>query len=1300
MNIGTCRTKQAMRVVVGLILMTTALGFTQSANASGGMNFYGKNVFDGIPSGMIRDIEIVDDVIFIAAENGVFKIVGGYSERIVFNQENKETGVISDVFYDPAGYLWISEYGVGVFKYNLSSGHSYRFTVSNIALEEVWNISVTPSYAVFTLIDGVYIVSLDTQLVQQWGNQIGPKKLTNAYSLASSNSNHVVVASSHYLVEINLQKKKIQLNSINENYPNLTKITAVETTHDKIYVGGPEGVYVVDNDTGLNVFYKFKHERSIKNPIRKIFVSSSGEVWVAAGGIYKITESEIAPLDWMNPLLTSDAIYTILSINELAGKGIVLSSSQLGLIVLTDSQRAINYVSFNGSLYQKNIKSAGVSSQGSGYLNDSEHTYLLLGEQGQLVQSEPYGSSSCPGGYEQNFEEVYKKYYAPINFCDNDFNHLTLSSEGAYFAYLNINDSWKYFIVEDNEIIDEFDAPPFLQRSLLLSSGELITYDRYNNIHIQLSKYTWKTIKSVDTRWEGLNCIIELNNSYLICTSGSGLKKIDGISGKISNSHIFEKHNVRFVRAALLSKNNNLWISTNIGLFVYDVLNNNLHKLDSSHGIFDLDFEYSGIYDLSGKITLIGDRYVYTIDELKLMESLNYQSVHLPKVSIVSVKWQELDNTVELASPFISNNTLLLNDDYGEVEIVLASDNYASYEKNKLEFRILGYMDEWKVHDASHATLSVSDIGYGQYELQTRVYDATSNYQFPITRFNFDIQYPFYLQWYFILLYVVAICTLYFMYRLGYFDSSVYFVKHTRTYLFLSELYNRKTKKEALVENKIKLFRNILHELRTPLNIINSLMKNYNDDRDAKVNFNSLISNAKRMELIINQSEAFSNFNNEVNSNFRMYTIQDVYNIAISLDSLAKNKRQTLDVIIKGDGSVQLFKDSLESIISNLISNAVKFTDVGGKIKLVAIIDDRALIINVSDNGRGIDAVFHKQIFKRFSRVEPVDSAPGEGIGLSLVKDLVLINQGKIALESEVDKGSKFTITLPIDDIDEINTTSETSTMSNEWSDKSLILVVDDSREFRTHLFNLFFPYHQCLVARDGKQALNILRNHQVRLVIVDLMMTVMDGMAFIQHIRLNQRLSNIPIIVLTAKLDHELKIALLKAHVHCILIKPIPDEELLLRAEHAISTYDDSSDDVAIENETDNTHNSVSVLPELKKETDMEFYLNFISVLEQNYADHRFSRSKAAVELAVSIRKLNRALSDFGGDNFTMLLARFRVEKSIPLIIKGLSIMEVSIQVGFGTPSYFSTTFKRINGVSPKQYYLNHTKELAIKSL
>ena len=1176
MNIGTCRTKHVMRAVVGLILMTTVLGFIPCVNASG-VSFYGQNVFDGVPSGMIRDIEVVDDVIFIAAENGVFKIVGGYSERVVFNQENKETGVISDVFYDPAGYLWIAEYGVGVFKYNLSSGHSYRFTVNDIALEEVWNISVTPSYAVFTLIDGVYIVALETQLIQQWGEDIGPKKLTNAYSLASSNNEHVVVASSHYLIEINLQTKKVQLNSISENYPNLTKITAVQTTKDKIYVGGSEGVYVVDIQTGLNVFYKFKNQRSIKNPIRKIFVSSSNEVWVAAGGIYKITENEIAPLDWMNPLLISDAIYTILSINELPGNGIVLSSSQLGLIVLTESQRAVNYVSFNGTLYQKNIKSAGVSPQGNGYINDSENTYFLLGEQGKLVQSQPYESSSCPGGYEQNFEEVYNKYYEPINFCDNDFNHLTLSSEGVYFAYLNINDSWKYFIVKDNEIIDEFDAPPFLLRSLLLSSGEIITYDRYNNVHIQLSKYTWKTIKSADTRWEGINCIIEFNNSYLICTSGSGLKRIDGVSGEISNSLILERNNVRFVRGALLSKNNNLWISTNVGVFVYDVFNTNLYKLDSGHGIFDTDFEYSGIYDLSGKITLIGDRYIYTIDELKLMESLNYQSDNLPQVSIVSIKWKELDNTVELASPLISNNILLLNYDYGEVEIVLASNNYPSYEKNKLEFRIIGYMDAWKVHDASHATLSISDIGYGQYELQARVYDATSNYQFPITRLNFDIQYPFYLRWYAIFTYIIIIFSLYLIFRFGYLDSSIYFVKQTRAYLFLSELYNRKTKKEALVENKIILFRNILHELRTPLNIITSLLKNYNDDKERRINLYSLISNAKRMELIINQSELFSNFNGEVNSNFRMYTIDDVYNIAISLDSLAKNKRQVLEVIIKGDGYIQLFRDSLESIISNLISNAVKFTELGGSIKFIAIIDDRKLVIKVSDNGRGIDAAFHKQIFNRFSRIDPIDSAPGDGIGLSLVKDLVLINQGKIAVESEIDKGCKFTITLPIDDIDEINATPEPSQVNNNWSDKSLILVVDDAREFRAYLFNLFFPYHQCLVARDGKQALNILRNHQVRLVIIDLMMPVMDGMGLIKNLRLNQRLSNIPIIVLTAKLDHELKVALLKAHVHCILIKPISDEELLLRAEHAISTYD-SSGDVVIENEPDNTYNSVCV--------------------------------------------------------------------------------------------------------------------------
>ena len=1288
MNIGTCCTKQALRVLTDLffvLFIILTLNPLKDASASG-VSFYGTNIFDGIPSGMIRDIEVVDDTIFIAAENGVFKVIGGYSKKLTFNQESNDTGVISDIFYDSHGYLWIAEYGVGVFKYNLLSGDSKKFTATTNNLEEVWNINITSSYAILTLIDGIYIIELDTRVIQSWSEVAGPKKLSNAYSLNSKNDNDVFIASKYYLVDINLGNKDVNLYKLDDHYPEITEITAIELTRDKIYLGGPEGIYSIDIESNTKIFYELPSTDSIKHQIRKIFVSDSGEIWVAAGGIYRIIDDEIKPLNWMNPILTSDAINSVLSINEIPDKGIVISSSQLGLIVLTDSQRAVNYLSYNDALYQKNIKSAGVTLDGFSYINDSESTYILLDELGKLGLYNSKSSSSCSSGRKILFENSYRKRYGDIDFCNNEFNHLTLPNEGFYFAYLKLDTEWKYFLVKDSEIIDEFDAPPYVEDSVLLSSGELISYDAYNNVHIQLSKYTWKTLKSVDTHWVGIDCIIEFNNSYLVCTSGSGLKQINSIDGSISNSDILDEYNVRFVRAALLSKNNNLWISTNIGVFIYDVSKLELYKLDRSHGIFDVDFEYGGIYGIDEKIIIVGDRYVYSVDELRLMKSLNDESMNLSRVSIVSIEWNSVNNNVKLMPNGSLKHSLLLDHDYEEIKIFLASNNYVDSESDKLEFRILGYMDEWKIHGSSHATLSLSDINYGEYELQTRGHDPTLSSLFPITSLNFEIKPPFYLQWYSICTYILTLILSLILFRIGYFDSTIHFIRNTRIYNVVSELCNKKTKEEVLNINKIKIFSDISHELKTPLNIIISSLNNVSKHDNLDVNFSLLMHNARKMESLVSQGDVFDEFGIEPNSNFKMYSMDNISNIVLGFESLAIFKGRNLKIDVKGNGCVSLYKDSVESIISNLILNSIKFTEKHGNIEFSSVIDDRYFKIAVSDDGIGIDSAHHNDIFKRFKRINSIDGVEGEGIGLSLVKELVSVNQGKIVIDSELGVGSTFTITFPVDDIDEINISSTATYINKEWNDKAQILVVDNIREYRNYLFELLLPQYQCLVAKNGTQALDILRTHPVRLVIVDLFMRDMGGLELINLIRRNQRLKNIPIIVLTAKVDHDSKLAALKANVNCFLIKPVSDEELLLRVEHLLATNSDNENSTQA-NSVINTANSITDLPEVTKERLMEFYLRVIAVLEKNYEKRDFNREQAVIELNTTVRTLNRNLSDIGGYNFSQLLSRFRVEKAEVLLEKGCSVTESSMQVGFGSPSYFSTIFKRINGVSPKLY-------------
>lgn len=1270
----------------GSIVIVLLLGFDVFASV-GSESFHGRSVFAGTPAGVIWDIEVVDEAIYLAAENGVFQIVGQESQKVNYNQSNLETGIISDVAYEQ-GYLWVSEFGVGVFKYNLKTGVSEQFISDSSDLKSVWNLVVTPDYLVISLINGIYVVNRTTREIQNWADEISSRSLSGAYSLVSANQTSVHAISETYHIEIDLTGQSVKLSPLTKDYPKLSKLTAISYFDFKQYVGGPEGIYIIDEQKNTKNFYPFDTALTIRKPLSKIFIADEDNIWIAAGGLYKVIEGAITAIDWMNPIITSDAIHSIAAINKLRNGELILASTQLGLISLSDSQKAVNYLSLNEVLYQKNIRSAGTTREGVAFIKDASNSYFLQTKNGSLTLHTSK-AAKCLDGYEIKFEEIYLKERGEMSFCSNPYNHIIKLSDNKYYAYALTEDGWKYYLADVASILDEFDAPPFLKDSIVLSSGELMGFDVNSSIHIQLSKFNWKVLPPSETGWSRITCIIEFNDTYLVCSSGSGLSEIDSTTGDISKSKLLDNSDIRFVRAGLLSSNGNFWFTTNIGLFLYDTSDDNLYQLDSENGIWDVDFDFGGIHELNDTIVIEGDRFAYSINEKVIIKSLSEANV-APKISFLKAEWLNEKGEVDSLYPIFSNSAFTIGSGYQTLDFSVASNSYVESYKHKLEFRILGYIEDWQTHNASSMNLAISDIGYGNFELQARVQSPHSNLEYPINSLHFKINPPFYLSHYAYFLYAILMIMCVYLYRKGYLKLVASMVINTSLVQKVLGRYGaeHKNKIEALAQNKIRLFSNVSHELRTPLQLIMSELGNSkkSDSEKEKLNITALVHNVQRMENLLDQVNTVDKLGTSTLENFRLYSVDDIKIIASSLDSLVKTKRQVLDVSTRGTGTISLLKGSLESIIGNLITNAVKFTENNGIIKFSAVFDEDNLTLSVRDNGKGIDESNHQEIFKRYKRIDPSPEATGEGIGLSLVKELVAMNQGEISVDSALGKGTKFIATFPIDDIQLLNSQNLDESTDSNWEDKPAILLVDDSRQLRNHLFKLFSSTYKCLVARDGKQALDILQTHKVNLVITDLMMPVMGGLNFVEKLRDTDALNYLPIIVLTAKVDDESKERALQANVDCLLTKPIADEELMLRVRHLVALKRAPSNNLS-SSDMNKSKDSCILLPELLSEKDMAFYLNFISVLEKNYQDEYFTRDKAADLLLISPRSLNRKLSELFDYNFSEFLSRFRIDKSKALLADGASVISVATSVGFAGPSYFSTTFKRIMGIPPKQY-------------
>lgn len=514
------------------------------------------------------------------------------------------------------------------------------------------------------------------------------------------------------------------------------------------------------------------------------------------------------------------------------------------------------------------------------------------------------------------------------------------------------------------------------------------------------------------------------------------------------------------------------------------------------------------------------------------------------------------------------------------------------------------------------------------------------------------------------------------------------------THLTRYEITDGHSKFEKMLRSKERFINEIMQELRTPIQLINGSLEKVSDTaKGASKELICVQDNMKRVEHLINQMSQDVPTALNAADYYKLYSLENIRFVVLSLEPLAKQKRQNLEVRIKGKKEVSLISDSLEKILVNLVQNAIKFTPELGTIKVAAVQDSKELKITITDDGEGIDDHLHQKVFERFEKGNT--DKDGSGVGLAMVKSLVELNQGEITLESQKSIGTKVTVKLPMDDVAFVNSHAEDLSPAHAKTNRKSLLIVDDSRAFRTYLFDLFSKKYRCLVARNGVQALEVMQHYLVDLVITDQMMHEMNGLALTKAIRSNNSYAHIPILMLTAETGTGLEKLALEEKVDYFLSKPASNEEITLRVEHLLA--------LRKVNETEDKENERPVfkygclkIPEFNNEKDMAFYLNFIAVLEKNYHDESFNREQAAAELLISARSLNRRMSELFEYNFSEFLSRFRIEKSIPLLLEGNSILDTCLDVGFGTAAYFSTSFKKVMNLPPKKFVEQYNETVA----
>ncbi|PCJ66688.1 MAG: hypothetical protein COA58_04305 [Bacteroidetes bacterium] len=501
-------------------------------------------------------------------------------------------------------------------------------------------------------------------------------------------------------------------------------------------------------------------------------------------------------------------------------------------------------------------------------------------------------------------------------------------------------------------------------------------------------------------------------------------------------------------------------------------------------------------------------------------------------------------------------------------------------------------------------------------------------------------------------------------------------------------------------ELKSKFYANITHEFKTPLTLISGpvedLLSRGNSFSDKERNSFGLIKrNASRLLNLVNQLLDLSKVqSNNVKINITYVEISDFITQLLDTFSFSVTKRK---INLRSDIDQNMVgwfdKDILETIISNLIQNAVKYTNKGGDIFVFSEIVEEEFRFSVTNSNENIGKEDLGKVFTRFYQKE--DSTEGLGIGLSLVKELIELCNGTIEVALKNADEITFSCKIPITQVNNNNDSIVNEHLTRvlekpqkksipvllEWKEPLTILLVDDNVDIRNYIKS-FFPENCTIIeAQNGKEGVQKALEVIPDVIVSDVMMPIMDGLELCSILKNNKITSHIPIILLTAKTGDTNEIIGLKIGADAYITKPFNRTKLLVRVYKLIELR--SKLQLLFSSEPDLFSIDLKI-----SGPDEKFMKNVQNTLNMHLIDPDFNVEIFCKEVGMSRMQLHRKIKSLMGFSVTEFLRSERIKLSTKLLKESeMTINEVAYEVGFNTPSYFIKCFKEKKGMTPSEF-------------
>jgi len=1239
---------------------------------------------------------------------------------------------IQDILCDSRGRVWISTYhGVSRFDPEKSRIVNYRENYDNPAEAPLGNVSIiyedSKGRILFgTWENGLYIYDEERDgfknlIINQ--SKVEPVGAVRIWSLLEDRYGYLWIGTwDSGLLQTRLLDNSIQY--IDHYYFGSDKqarklcgniIFSLKQTEDNaIWVGASMGLNIITNpyekDTEILLYSEDDSQSQIsKSEVYDIFQDVSGSMWLATmgGGVNKVDlkrkRFELFNIEDARSDVKSQVVNSLLPVspNEhligVRGMGIGLYNY--------DKQSYTGFKDleiFDG--LPDNLNSVFYSMQDS-------RSNLWLGTRYLGLLRKDTESES----WETIIPRTFFSEGAPFSvncMLEDRFNHIWVgTSEGL--IRLNYNyDTGQYGI----EVISPDDTNPTSIEgknitSILIDSDQdlWITTEEGGINRLISDLMDDSNLEFENLNNKGANVIMEDDRRMLwIGTCSDGIIQYDRVSGEFKSwSNIIDLIG-NSVYNIIPDESNILWLTTNKGLvrLSFDGEEINIQDYDHEDGLQSNIFNRGAwIKDEEGRVYLGGNYGINRFDprEFRVND-------FIPPVVITDVKI----NNKAAGIDRIKNKELSLKHDENNVQFTLAALSYSQVRKNKFSYKLDGFDEDWIMTDFNNRNAVYTNIPPGKYTFLAKAANNSWVWNPDPVEFSVTVKpLPLFsktaIVFYAILLF--GIITLFISVRLK--------TLKARQALTIEKI--ERTKTDKVNEFKLRFFTNISHELLTPLSIIShgieEISENPASDRSS---LKSLKSNLKRLTILLNQLLDFRKLESgSMKLNVSLTHGDRIFKkVHDSFSSYARHKK--IDFQLQGtlDKMIYLDEEKLETILTNLVSNAFKYSGENGRIRISCSLagegKESFLDLNVCDNGIGIDDKEIENIFERFYQVESNKlNSSGAGIGLHLVKNLVDLHKGTISVRSNQD-GMKtiFNVRIPVykgafvkdelkvghrkdititaavfdpDDFDEKLSPEFSGILGRDENFK--ILVVEDNDDLRKYIVTHLSEYYKVIEASDGLKAYEMAVNEHPDLIVSDLMMPEMDGLEFCKKIKGDINCSHIIFILLTAKNSNADRSEGYLAGVDSYLAKPLSINLLLARIDSLKKQREKIKEKYVL---------GISDIDNVEDFSQKEFkFVNQITnEILNNMSNPELNVTMLAEKVNLSHSTLYRKIQNISGMSPNEFIRNIRINEAARMISNtDLTITEILAIVGFNDHSYFTRCFKKKFNKTPKDYILSEQR-------